>query len=172
MFTKTIRAGATSLTALALALSLAACSSEESEPETSSEPTTQEATAEETTPAAEETTPAQSDAADQEAALDEYVALEQAQLDSVDESITAMYSEITVTPQYPNTVVFSYTYAEQVGAALASEQLAAQAGQMKEVTESAVLPAMKATGVGPAQAVTYTYKNADGTVLWSQTYSS
>ncbi|WP_413452544.1 hypothetical protein AA0Y32_10225 [Georgenia phoenicis] len=172
MFTKTIRAGATSLTALALALSLAACSSEESEPETTSEPATQEAIAEETTPAAEETAPAQSKAADQEAALDEYIALEQAQLDAAGDSFAEIYSEITVTPQYPDTVVFSYTYAQQVDAALASEELAAQAKDLQELCETAVFPAMEATGVGPTQQVTYIYTNADGSEIWSQTYSS
>lgn len=172
MFTKTIRAGATSLTALALALSLAACGSDEAEPEATSEPTTQEVTAEETTPASEETTPAQSEAADQEAALDEYVALEQAQLDAAGDSFAEMYSEITVTPQYPDMVVFSYTYAQQVDATLAAQELAAREGELQELCDTAVFPAMKATGVGPTQQVTYTYKNADGSEIWSQTYSS
>lgn len=173
MFNKTIRAGATSLTALALALSLAACGSDEAEPETTTEPTTQEATTPAAEPSAtEDESPEETGAADQEAALDEYVALEQEQIDAAGDSIAEIYSEVTVTPEYPDTAVFEYTYAQQVDAEEAATQLDSMAGELKALCESAVFPAMESVGVTPNQKVTYIYNNADGSELWSQTFES
>ncbi|MCM3659796.1 hypothetical protein M3148_02120 [Georgenia satyanarayanai] len=177
MFTKTIRAGATSLTALALALSLAACGSDEPEPEASTEPTTQEATSEATTPeaepsATEEKAPEETAPADSEAALDEYIALEQAQLEAAGDSLADVYSEVTVTPEYPDTAVFTYTYAQEVPAEEAAAQLESMVGDLKELCETAVFPAMESMGVGPSQKVTYIYNNPDGSEIWSQTFES
>ncbi|WP_152190715.1 DUF4854 domain-containing protein [Georgenia satyanarayanai] len=175
MHTKTIRAGATSLAALALALSLAACGSDDAEPEATTE-TTQEATSEPTTPEAEpsatEEEEAETGAADQEAALDEYVALEQEQLEAAGDSLKEIYSEVTVTAEYPDTAVFAYTYAQQVDPEEAATQLESMAGELKDLCETAVFPAMESVGVTPNQRVTYVYNNADGTELWTQTFES
>ncbi|MBD8063379.1 hypothetical protein [Oceanitalea stevensii] len=176
MFTKTIRAGATSLTALALALSLTACSSDEPEPEASTEPATQEATTEATPEAepsaTEEEAPEETTAADSEAALDEYVAMEREQLEAAGDSLAEVYSEVTVEAQYPDTAVFTYTYAQEVPAEEAATQLESMAGDLKELCETGVFPAMESMGVGPSQKVTYVYNNADGSEIWSQTFES
>jgi hypothetical protein len=172
VLTKTTRAGATSLTALVLVLSLGACGSDEPEPAA----TTPEATTEATTPEAEPSTTAEEQedttAADPEAALDEYVALEQQQLEAAGDSLAEIYSEVTVEADYPDTAVFTYTYAQQVDAKQAATELDGMAGELKELCKTAVFPAMESVGVTPNQKVTYTYNNADGSELWSRTFES
>jgi len=177
MLTKTMRAGATSLTALALALSLTACGSDDPDTAATTEPTTQAATPEPTTPEAEPTTAEEkateeTAAASPEEALDQYIALEQQQLDAAGDALQEIYSEVTIVPEYPNTAVFTYTYAQPVDGQAAATELDAMAGELKELCETAVFPAMESMGVGPAQAATYIYKNADGTEIWSQTFTS
>lgn len=177
MVNKPIRTGATSLAALALALCLAGCGSDEPELETTPEPTTQEPTAEPTTPAPAEESPEaevpdQEANPDQEAALDEYVALEQAQIDAAGEDLAAVYSEVTVSAEYPDTVVYAYTYAEPVDPNATATELDNMVSTMEELTESAVFPAMEATGVTPTQRATFSYYNADGTEIWTRTFES
>lgn len=174
MFTKTTRAGAAALTALTLAVSLTACGSDDPEPEATTQEATTEAT---TTPEAEPSTteeeaPEETGAADSEAALDEYVALEQEQIEASGDALAEIYSEVTVEAQYPDTAVFTYTYAQEVDAEEAATQLESMAGELKELCETAVFPAMESMGVTPSQKVTYVYNNADGSELWSQTFES
>ncbi len=179
MSTTPVRASATSLTALALALSLAACGSSEAEPEASTEPNSQVASAEPATPASApssaEVAASDTEAApdqDVEAALDQYVALEQAQLDATGDALAEVYSEVSVIAEYPNTIVYAYTYAEQMDPTATADQLASMSDTLKELCESAVFPAMEATGVTPTQKATYVYYNADGSELWTKTFES
>ena len=114
----------------------------------------------------------EAEATDQTVALDEYIELEQAQIDAASEELAAVYSEVTVTAEYPDTVVFAYTYAQPMDPAATTAELDSMVSTLEELTESAVFPAMEATGVTPTQGVTYTYYNADGTELWTQTFES
>ncbi len=104
--------------------------------------------------------------------LDRYIQLELDSLDP-DSSDLAMYSDYSVTPVYPSGVIFSYTYKDPVDAEAVAEIMDMQLGQeLQEVSEESVFPLMESLGVPAPQSVTFSYFNADGSEVWSGTYTS
>lgn len=164
--------GASSLTALLLALTLAGCGGGESESATTAEPTT-EAVAPDPTGEATATSGATvGTTQEQHDALDRYVALEQAQMEATFDAVADVYSKVAITAAYPDTIEFSYVYSEQVDPQWAHDQLESMRPTLQTLCETRVFPDMEATGVTPSQKANYSYYNADGSVLWTHTFES
>ncbi|MGC4173964.1 DUF4854 domain-containing protein [Demequina sp.] len=167
--TKTAR-GAGMAIALGAVLALSACSSG---PSTS--PVEEDTTLPQATPVAPSATPEQTTAEanpDANAALDAYVALEAAQADTIMEAYGDIYSAYSVEPEYPNTVVFTYTFKEALDPEAAAEALESQVDTVDSTCQSVVFPAMEAQGVTPTQQAMFVYLNPDGSELWSHSVSS
>lgn len=106
---------------------------------------------------------------DQNAALDAYVALELEQADAVMEAYGDTYSDFAVEPQYPDTVLYTYTYADELDPEAAAAALDEVAATIKDGADSSIFPTMTQLGVVDPK-LTFVYLNPDGTVLWSKTF--
>jgi ABC-type glycerol-3-phosphate transport system substrate-binding protein len=146
--------------AVAAALTLAGCGSSDTDAATAPDPTVEQTV----------DTAAQPEQASDE--LQAYVDAERAQLIALGDSLDAIYSDITIEAEPPSGVVFSYTYAEQVDPAVALPALTENAQTLPTLLETSVFPAMAQAGVEQPLSATYTYVNADGTELWSETFTA
>lgn len=156
----------------ALAVGLGGCSS--SDEEKVSTPVETTATTEESakptpSPEVEDEDVAEGDDASARASLDAYVAAEKAALESADPADLAVYTDISIEGVDPGTVVFTYDYAEQLDAAATAAQLDTMAADLQDLCDTQVFPAMTRMGV-VSPTVVYTYNNADGSEIWSQTF--
>lgn len=155
----------------ALAVGLAGCGSSDDDQKvsTSIKPsaTAEESTAPETEASAE---PEVEDELSQRAALDAYVEQERAALQATDPQLLETYSEITVEGVEPATIVFTYSFVDQIDTAAAVEQFEVVAAELQTVCDNQVFPAMESVGVTGSPQVTYTYLNADGTQIWTRTF--
>lgn len=158
---------------LGAALVLTGCSSSDDEAETSPTPTV-EAPAESPEPEVTETEAPADDAAGSDSSdpLQAYVDLELAQLDRVGSTLDAMYSDITVEPEPPSGIVYTYTFADQLDPAVAEQSVESIASTLDELTTTAVFPMMESKGVEGPQSATYIYLNADGTEIFNETFTS
>ncbi|SEJ58517.1 DUF4854 domain-containing protein [Demequina mangrovi] len=109
-------------------------------------------------------------AADQAAALAAYVAIGQEQIPTLMELAPGIYSEITIRGEGDNTLVFEYTYADQVDADVAAAGIDVMASTFQEMTASVIIPEMLTYGITADPQVAYTYLNADGSLIWSQAF--
>ena len=146
------------------ALVLAGCSEGEKESPPQEDTFTPTATAE---PGTQTATPTDSDAAN--AALDGYVALELKQRDQILDTFKDTYSDFTVQPQYPDTVLYTYTYLNELDPAAAGAALEEVASTMQDSADTIIFPAMEAAGVADPK-VTFVYLNPDGSEIWSKTF--
>lgn len=154
----------------ALAVGLGGCSSSDDEKVSTPVETTVEAEESATpTPEVEDEDVAEGDAASERASLDAYVEAEKAALESADPEQLAMYSDISIEGVDPGTVVFTYVYADALDAAATAAQLDTMAADLQEICDTQVFPAMTRMGV-VSPTVVYTYNNADGSEIWSQTF--
>ncbi|MEE6282947.1 hypothetical protein [Georgenia sp. MJ170] len=88
------------------------------------------------------------------------------------DTMADVYSKVTVTAAYPDTVEFSYVYAQQVDPAEAAAHLDSMLPTLQTLCDTKLFPDMEATGVTPSQKATYRYYNADGSELWTHTFES
>lgn len=104
-------------------------------------------------------------------ALDEYVAAERASLETMEWRDT--YSEVGVRGIAPSTVEYSYTYLEPIpDTAAAAEYFDSMVDGMQDLCDTQVFPAMARYGIPGPQSATYAYYNADGSLIWSHTFTS
>lgn len=103
--------------------------------------------------------------------LDAYVAAGEKYLDEMfGGSFEKLYSEIDVVPVYPNGVEYDYTFRTAVDPAGAKTHLDGQAPTLRTQARTVVIPEMERMGfAGPS--VTYTYRNPDGSVVWTRSFS-
>lgn len=168
MQTTTRRAAASLLIAAALTFT-AACSSSSPEAEdTASAVPTKEAPAT-VDEATEDSTDSGAD--DQAAALDAYVTALQATVPQLMAQFDGTYSAITITGEQPSTVVYTYTYAQQLDGPATASALDGQVDQLQDVCDSAVFPEMEGQGITVDPQVRYVYLNADGSEIWSHTFA-
>jgi hypothetical protein len=116
--------------------------------------------------------PTLGEAASSQAALDAYVALERAAIPSIFESTGDVYTDITIDPEYPATIVYTYTYAETLDPVASAAYFDEQIPTLQDVCESAVFPAMAFSGVEGTRHATFVYLNPDGSTIWTYTFSS
>lgn len=156
------RAHATAL-ALAGVLFLAACSGEEPESPPAEDTSAPVATTSAPSPSPTEVS---EPADDVNAALDAYIDLELAQKDKVMDMYPGLYTDYTVVAAYPDTVVYTYIYAEAVDPTLAADTLDDVVDMLDSTSKAVVFRAMEQMGVGPEQGATFVYLNPDGSELW------
>ena len=170
----------------ALAITLAACADEPVPPrgrdtETSAAATTGpgSSTPDTTTPGTstpDTTTPGTSSGTDLEAqtdALESYLDLERSQLDNLSGEMVDLFSEISVEGTITETgalAVYSYTYATAVDGPVLAEYFDSEVDNLNSLSETSVFPGMRMYGVENALYAQYTYKNADGSEIWSHTF--
>jgi len=106
------------------------------------------------------------------AALDGYVAAERATIPALLEQVPGTYASVVIDPVYPAGVSYTYRYAEQVDPAAAAPSFEVLDQTLRGVCRDTLFPALAAAGVTGARSAAYMYVNADGTTLWTQTYTS
>jgi hypothetical protein len=104
-------------------------------------------------------------------ALDRLVQEAQGQIASVKAESAGTYSDITIEAVHPNTISYTYVYAKQLDAGSAAAYFDTQAATIQQSCDTQVFPAMTAVGITSGQHAKYTYLNADGSVIWSRTFS-
>lgn len=103
--------------------------------------------------------------------LDAYVAsAEKALREMFGGTFRKIYSEIDIVPVYPNGIEYDYTFRAAVDPALAGPQLDRQAPTLRTQARTVVVPEMESMGFA-SPTVTYTYRNPDGSVVWTRTFS-
>lgn len=107
----------------------------------------------------------------QDRALDEIVASAQSQIPTIINTSNGTYSTITITAVHPDTVSYTYVYEKQLDPSKAGAYFETQMPAIQKVCDTQVFPAMKAAGVTSGQHAQYTYLNADGSQIWSHTFS-
>lgn len=144
----------------ALAFVLAACAPT-SEDETAAPPPTMEMTPQVVAPAQD---------GESSQALDDFVAAAQPQIPAIMDTSPGTYSEITITAVHPDTLEFTYRFAQPVDPAEAVPYFESMLPTFQSTAETDVFPSMSNAGVGPTQKVAYTYLNADGSTVWTHTF--
>ena len=105
------------------------------------------------------------------AELDAYVAAaEKALRQMFGDSFKKIYSELNIVPVYPNGIEYDYTFRVAVDPALAPARLDTQAPTLRTQARTVVVPEMERMGFADPT-VTYTYRNPDGSVVWTRTFS-
>ncbi|WP_062305512.1 hypothetical protein [Demequina subtropica] len=165
------RAAAALLATTALTFALSACGPEPEE-DAPAVDTVPEETAE---PAAEETTePAVEDVADTGTSAAEslgtYISLVEDTVPSILESFGGVYDSLEVTGEAPGTVIYTYTFADEVDPALGAEGLDAMVSTLQELCDSVVFDEMALYDVTEDPTVVYTYLNPDGSEIWSHAF--
>ena len=155
--TKTLPRMAASLMMLTLALGLVGCAG----------PTSDQPSA---TPSAT-TQPGTADNSQQNAALDSYIAAGQASLPSLKATYATTYSDIQIVGVRPGTVEYDYVYLDQVDTNAAATYLDNYVPTFQTLCDTQLFPGMISAGITVAPKVTYVYYNADGSEIWSHTFS-
>lgn len=169
-------AGALTLAA-ALVVGVAACatSSADDAGATPSASRTAEATeAAEPSPSPSPTTdPVADAAAAQQAALEALVAEAQPSIPTFYESFPGMYSQITITAEGANTLVYGYVYSPEAvaGTSLPEMQqtLSGMGATLQATCDSQLFPVMTAAGVTTDPRIRYAYAAPTGEEVWSYT---
>ena len=174
MVRSTARRAALVLIVAALGVGLSGCTSSDKDAEPTVATTQAAPEVEATTDAtvAAEPTEAEAPAAgDQAAALDAVVAEAQAALPTLMDTFGDTYSDIKILAVDGDTFEYAYTYSAQVDAAAAATSFDAQVDMLQSAAESSVIPELERAGVTESPKVRFTYYNADGTLIWSQTFA-
>jgi hypothetical protein len=101
---------------------------------------------------------------DTSAALDAFVASQQAYIPAILETNPGMYSGATITAIHPGTVEFGYTYAQAVEPTAAAAGLETMIPTFQTLCDTQVFGTMQAVGI-TEPSVTYTYLNPDGSLI-------
>jgi len=103
------------------------------------------------------------------AKLDAVVAQGQLALDSMlTDAMKKVYSDVRIEADYPSGVTYLYTFRNTVPAGTA-QGLEAQSSQFEGLFTNTLAPALEMQGLTHTSA-TFTFKNPDGSVIWSHTY--
>ncbi|MDQ1584266.1 MAG: hypothetical protein QOF36_2320 [Microbacteriaceae bacterium] len=105
-------------------------------------------------------------------ALDDYVAAEQSTIPTIMAGSNGVYSDVIIGAIYPDTVDYSYHYAQPVDPGAARSAFDSHVQTFQDSCDTLVFPAMKRAGVTSSQGAKYTYYNTDGSEIWSQSFTS
>lgn len=105
------------------------------------------------------------------AALDSYIESER-ELTEASGDVGVTFSEITIEPEYPSTVVVTYTYLEEIDPAEGAEYFEVLEPQFEEECENYVFPSMREAGVEGELSAKFAYAAPDGEVFWTFSCSS
>ncbi|MEZ0447206.1 hypothetical protein [Cellulomonas sp. ICMP 17802] len=81
-----------------------------------------------------------------------------------------VYSDLQIVAVQPDTVEYDYTYAQQMDVAASVAWFEANLGTLQGVADSSVFVGMAQAGISLTPKATYTYFNADGSLLWTHTF--
>lgn len=81
-----------------------------------------------------------------------------------------LYSKIDIVPVYPSGIEYDYTFRRAVDPTLAAPELDRQGSTLRAQSRAVVIPEMEKFGFVDAT-VTFTYRNPDGSVVWTRTFS-
>lgn len=95
-----------------------------------------------------------------------YVEAERSQISAILDASGGVYKTMTVESSDPNSVAFSYTYANQLDAATVAAELDKVASQFQQACDDQMLPGMRAFGIKGEVNVSYIYLNLDGSEIW------
>jgi hypothetical protein len=167
-----------SMTAVAVALLatavLSGCGSDSddsSAPATTSSPSTTASSSPAATEESDATEESSSAAATGTVDLDTYVAAAQKIVDRGMGSFDGVYSKISVEAVPPDGIEYVYDFAKAVDVATGKKQIESAAATLKTAYETQIAPEMKAQVGIESPTTTYTYRNPDGTVVWTRTFS-
>ena len=169
---KSVSRAALALTMLGLGLGLVGCSGPSDKSTPAPTMSEQSTLATEKAPAVTEQPSEAASSADQNAALDNYVASAQASIPSLVDQSNGVYSQIQIVGTSPDTVEFIYTYVDAVDPAAAATYFETMIPTLQSVSDSAMFPEMKTAGITVAPKVRFTYLNNDGTELWSHLFEA
>jgi len=154
------------LSVLALGAALAGCGSSDST-STPKESTSATASSSDSASGSDDTAAPASD--DQHEALASMVSQAQGQVADLIKMFKGLYSDIEIAGEDPGTLVYRYTYGQQVDGATAKAALEKQYSTLQSSCEASVFPAMKAAGVTTDREVLYEFHNSDGATIGSYT---
>ena len=101
--------------------------------------------------------------------LDAVAAQTQVAMESLlNNGLDAFYSSVRVQPDYPSGFIFTFVLRQKVPAGAVS-QIEAQAAQFQSNFSSTLAPALASKGFANPTA-TFTFKNPDGSVVWTRTF--
>jgi len=107
----------------------------------------------------------------QRAALDKVVAASDTQVSKMKTMFATVYSDITFTAEYPQTLVITYTYLKRVDPAIVKPRLATQAPVFSAVCKTDFFRPMKVAGIAKP-AAKLVWLNPDGSEVASFTCKS
>jgi hypothetical protein len=84
-------------------------------------------------------------------------------------SMRRTFSSIKIQPDYPSGITYIYVFRKAVPEDAAATQLDSTSSALKKTFTQTVGPALESQGFADPQ-VTWTYKNPDGTVIWSKKF--
>lgn len=152
-------------------LILTGCSSKDDAEETTTAPAVT-ASAEEVVTEEPTEAPEPAGSGSQAEILDAFVAEARAEVESQVDMFGGTYSDITLTAENGNTMVYTYTFTEAIDPALAADGFDSTSEMLKSAAQSLLIPSLQAVGVTDNPQVTYTYLNPDGSVIWTATYAA
>ena len=170
----TVRVAASATFMLTLAVGLAGCvpppfrHRPPHRPVVTAEPFDEEETA-----APDESTEVESDTSmllDQGDALDAYVEKLQGQIPDLQAQFADTYSAIEIYGWYPDTVEYDYTFANELDPAVAAQGLEEQLSTYQDLCDTSVFPEMARADITIEPKIVYTYRNSDGTMIWTHTF--
>lgn len=99
-------------------------------------------------------------------ALDRYIDRSRAEVEAELEQYQDVYSGFTLRAEGAGTLVYEYTFREQLDAAQASAGISEGRPDLEQIATAEIFPGMRSAGV-PEPAVRWIYLNADGTQIVS-----
>ncbi|WP_062380835.1 hypothetical protein [Demequina pelophila] len=106
-----------------------------------------------------------------DSALDAFVDAERASIPEILEGTPGTYAEVIVEARAPGSVDYTYVYAEAQDPELSQDYFDALVPTLQYLCDTHVFPRMADMGVQGVPEARYTYLNADGTELWSHSFS-
>jgi len=104
-----------------------------------------------------------------EKALKKWVADAQSGLPAEEQKYKSTYSSVTLTSEGDNTVVYTFTYVNQMDEATTKSGIDAAKSSIEPTVKNTLIPSLKSFGVKNPVAK-YVYLNADGSVIDTLTY--
>ncbi len=154
-----------SLAAATLALALAACGPTATKTPAATETETTATQTTEPAPTTDSPTSAQG------ALLDAVVEASQSTIPDIINSYGDTYTDIKVLSDHVDTLIYEYYYAATQDRETLTANLDDSIETLQQSVDESVLPALVGAGITDDPKVTFSYFDADGTLIWTHTFS-
>jgi hypothetical protein len=105
-------------------------------------------------------------------ALENYVEAERKTMPEVLAANPGVYSDATIEAAPPSTVIYTYTYVNQIDPVATAANFDAAIPEFQSALDAGVFPVMAQMGVTGTLYTTFIYYNADGSLIWENTFAS